>query len=112
MSDFENRLSNACEAGDKVLALLPISGRPLLARYYDLYTIDKALSDVNYIVNTNGRRKQIQLCHINMLKKFIDRESYIISSVNLVISVPHEQNHIDFEDMNFVFFCCLFICKR
>ena len=29
----------------------------------------KKLSDVNYIVNTPGRRKQKQLCHINMLNK-------------------------------------------
>ena len=96
VSDFKNRLSKACEAarsnlksaqsktklhydenaqdrnfepGDKVLALLPIPGRPLQARYYGHYTVDKKLSDVNYSVNTPGRRKQKQLCHINMLKK-------------------------------------------
>ena len=61
VSDFRNRLSKACEAaqsnlksvqskmkihydenaqdksfepGDKVLALLPITGKPLIARYY------------------------------------------------------------------------------
>ena len=101
VSDFKNRLSKACEAarsnlksaqsrmklrydenaqdrnfepGDKVLALLPIPGKPLQARYYGPYTVDKKLSDVNYIVNTPGRRKQKQLCHINMLKKYIDRD--------------------------------------
>ena len=58
--------------------------------------------DINYIVNTPGRRKQKQLCHINMLKKYIDRDSSVISSVNLVNSVPHEQNQMDSEDMNFV----------
>ena len=54
-----------------------------------------------YIVNTPGRRKQKQLCHINMLKKYIDRDSNVISSVNIVNSVPHEQNQMDSEDMNF-----------
>ena len=129
MSDFKNRLSKACEAarsnlksaqskmkshydenaldrnfepGDKVLALLSIPGKPLQARYYGPYTVHKKLSDVNYIVNTPGRRKQKQLCHINMLKKYIDRDSSVISSVNLVKSVPHEQNQMDSEDMNFV----------
>ena len=129
MSDFKNRLSKACEAarsnlksaqskmklhydenaqdrnfepGDKVLALLPIPGRPLQARYYGPYTVNKKLSDVNYIVNTPGRCKRKQLCHINMLKKYIDRDSSVISSVNLVNSVPHEQNQMDSEDMNFV----------
>ena len=129
VSDFKNRLSKACEAarsnlksaqskmkshydenaldrnfepGDKVLALLPIPGKPLQARYYGPYTVHKKLSDVNYIVNTPGRRKQKQLCHINMLKKYIDRDTSVISSVNLVNSVPHEQNQMDTEDMNFV----------
>ena len=81
---------------------MPISGKPLQARYYGPYTVDKKLSDVNYIVNTPGRRKQKQLCHINMLKKYIDRDSSVISSVNLVSSVPLEQNQMDSEDMNFV----------
>ena len=37
-----------------------------------------------------------------MLKKYIDRDSSVISSVNLVNSVPHEQNQMDSEDMSFV----------
>ena len=37
-----------------------------------------------------------------MLKKYIDRDSSVISSANLVNSVPHEQNQMDTEDMNFV----------
>ena len=124
MSDFKTRLSKACEAarsnlksaqnkmkvrydenaqdrnfepGDKVLALLPIPGHPLQARYFGPYTVDKKLSDINYIVNTPGRRKQKELCHINMLKKYIDRDSNVISAVNIVNSVPHEQNQMDSE---------------
>ena len=90
------------EPVDKILALLPIPGKPLQARYYGPYTVDKKLSDVNFIVNTPGRRKQKQLCHINMLKKYIDRDSSVISSVNLVNTVPPKQNQMDSEDMNFV----------
>ena len=87
VSDFKDRLSKACEAawtnlksaqrkmkhwydenakerqfmpGDRVLALLPIPGKPLQARYYGPYTVDKQISDVNYIVNTPGRRKKNQ----------------------------------------------------
>ena len=67
-----------------------------------LILLTKRFSDVNYIVNTPGRRKQKQVCHINMLKKYMDRYSYVISSVNLVNSVPPEQNEMDSEDINFV----------
>ena len=100
VSDFRNRLSRACEvarsnlktspgkmkarydnhvidrkfkAGDKVLACLPIPGRPLQARYFGPYTIDKKTSDINYIINTPGRRKNKQMCHVNILKKYFDR---------------------------------------
>ena len=98
----ENALDRNFEPGDKVLALLTIPGKPLQARYYGPYTVDKKLSDVNYIVKTPGRRKQKQLCHVNMLNKYIDRDSSVISLVNLVNSVPPERNQIDTEDMNFV----------
>ena len=57
--------------GDKVLALLPIPGRPLQARYFGPYTIDKKTSDLNYIINTPGRRKNKQMCHVNMLKQYL-----------------------------------------
>ena len=98
----ENAQDKNFEPGDKVLALLPTPGKPLQARYYGPYIVEKKLSGVNYIVNTPGRRKQNKLCHINTLKKYIDRDSYVISSVNLVNCVPVEKNQMDSEDMNFV----------
>ena len=39
----ENAQDRNFEPGDKVLALLPIPGRPLQARYYRPYTVDKKL---------------------------------------------------------------------
>ena len=102
MRNDENAQDRNFVPGDKVLAFLPIPCKPLQARYYGPYTVDKKLSDVNYIVNIPVRRKQKRLCHINMLKKYIDRESSGISSVNLVNCVPLVQNQTDSEDMNFV----------
>ena len=119
VSDFRNRLSRACEVarsnlktsqgkmkarydnhvidrkfepGDKVLALLPIPGRPLQARYFGPYTIDKKTSDLNYIVNTPGRRKNKQMCHVNMLKEYFDRDSSISKPITVVNTVPQESN--------------------
>ena len=116
VSDFRNRLSRACEVarsnlkksqgkmkarydnhvidrkfepGDKVLALLPIPGRPLQARPY---TIDKKTSDLNYIINTPGRRKNKQMCHVNMLKEYFDRGSSISKPITVVNTVPQESN--------------------
>ena len=80
------------EPGDKVLALLPIPGRPLQARYFGPYTIDKKTSDLNYIINTPGRRKTKQMCHVNMLKEYFDRDSSISKPITVVNTVPQESN--------------------
>ena len=112
VSDFRNTLLTACEAaksnlkkaqgkmkqnfdkntkersfksGDKVLALLPIPGRPLQARYFGPYTVEKKVSDLNYIITTPDRRKQKQLCHINMLKEYDDRDSSNVALVNELV---------------------------
>ena len=119
VSDFRNRLSRACEVarsnlktsrskmkarydndvidrkfkpGDKVLALLPIPGRLLQARHFGPYTIYKKTSDVNYIINTPGRRKNKQMCHVNMLKEYFDRDSSISKPITVVNTVPQESN--------------------
>jgi transposase InsO family protein len=126
VSDFRHRLSSACDLarknlenaqsgmkhrfdkharqrhfkpGDKVLVLLPVPQNPLQAKFFGPYTIEKKLSDLNYIVHTPGRRKQKQLCHINMLKEYFDRNSSP-TAINVVINVPSNENVDDFEDDN------------
>ena len=65
----KNARQHKFSPGDKVLVLFPISGQPLRARYYGPYVIECKLSEENYLVKTPGRRKQSQLCHINMIKE-------------------------------------------
>ena len=117
-SDFRSKLLTACEAaksnlkkaqakmkqnfdkntkernfesGDKFLALLPIPGRPLQARYFGAYTVEKKASDLNYIITTPDRRKQKQLYHINMLKEYVDRDSSNVAPVDVITSVPQKK---------------------
>ena len=54
----------------------------------------RKISDVNYIVHTPERRKSKQLCHINMLKKYVNRDSSLECSVGLVtpVSFPDAEN--------------------
>ena len=127
VSDFRSRLLTACEAaksnlkkaqgkmkqnfdkntkersfkaGDKVLALLPIPGRPLQARYFGPYTVEKKASDLNYIITTPDRRKQKQLCHINMLKEYVDKDRSNVALVNVISPVPQKQSEMNCEEMN------------
>jgi len=57
--------------GDKVLVLLPIVGNP----FHGPYTIERCVNVVNYVVSTPDRRKQRQLCHVNMLKGYHIRDN-------------------------------------
>ena len=59
--------------GDQVLALLPIHGNPLQAKYCGPYTVEKKTTEVDYIINTPGRRKSKRLCHVNMLKPYYSK---------------------------------------
>ena len=120
VSDFRTKLFRACELaranlsssqksmkkkydvdaversfkpGQKVLALLPVPSNPLNSRYFGPYVIQKKLSDLNYVVVTPDRRKQTQLCHVNMLKPYVERSSDPVSqpvNVNVVASEPKE----------------------
>lgn len=54
---------------DKVLSFLPIPGRPLQARYFDPYTIEKKVSDLSYCVNSQMIMtilKSLVLVHQNL----------------------------------------------
>ena len=54
--DF-NTVSCTFKPGQKVLALLAVSGNPLSARYLGPYVVDKKLSDLNYVIVTPDRHK-------------------------------------------------------
>ena len=124
VSDFRTKLSNACEMakanlklgqnsmknrydqnslsrtfkpGDKALALLPVPGRPLQARYFGPYIVDKKMSDLNYVLQTPDRRKQKQLCHINMLKPYYTRKGDNVKHVQTIVTDPAE-NDCKFDD--------------
>ena len=121
VSDFRSKLFRACELaranlslsqksmkerydvdaversfkpGQKVLAMLPVPGNPLRSRFFGPYEIQKKLNDLNYIVVTPDRRKQTQLCHVNMLKPYVERNSDLAlepATVNVVVTEPKEE---------------------
>ena len=46
-------------------------------------------------INTPGRRKQKQLCHVNMLKKYVDRDSSFVKPVSIINTVSQEISESD-----------------
>ena len=70
--DFKTK-PRSFEVGHKVLALLPIPGNPLNARFSGPWNIVKKINDTDYVVATPDRKKKFQTCHVNMLKAYHDR---------------------------------------
>ena len=73
---------------------------PIQARYFGPYTVKKMASDLNYNITTTDRRKQKQLCHINMLKEYADRDSSNVTPIKVIRSVPHTQSETNYEEVN------------
>ena len=48
-----------------------------------------------------AKLNQKQLCHINMLKEYVDRDSSNVTSVNAISSVLQKQSEMICEEMNF-----------
>lgn len=63
----------AFQPGDKVLVLFPILGLSLKGHYSGPYAIEKKVGDRDYLVATPDRRRRSRLCHINMLKSYVER---------------------------------------
>ena len=85
---------------------MPIPGRSLQARYFGPYTVEKKTRNSNYIITTPDRCKQKQLCYINMLKEYVDRDSSNVAPVKVISSVLQKQSEmnsevVDCEEMNF-----------
>ena len=76
--------------------MFPIPGHPLQARYHGPYVIESKVVEVDYIVKTPDRRKSRQLCHINMLKEYVDRnddgKEKPVCSIGLSNNSGHDGN--------------------
>ncbi|KAK0153503.1 Retrovirus-related Pol polyprotein from transposon 412 [Merluccius polli] len=65
--------------GDQVVALLPIPGSALTAKYSGPFTIMRQVSETNYVLSTPERKRSTQLCHINLLKPYYSASSGVAS---------------------------------
>ena len=80
---YDRKAKSRCfEPGDRVLVLFPVVGNPLQAKYSGLYKVVKKISDTNYLVKTPDRRKETQVCHINMLKAYHEKPKPELVTLN------------------------------
>ena len=80
---YNRKAKSRCfEPGDRVLVLFPVVGNPLQAKYSGPYKVVKKISHTNYLVKTPDRRKETQLCHINMLKAYHEKPKPELVTLN------------------------------
>src|ERR1043165_2030263 len=70
------------EKGEQVLLLLPLVGKPLQAKYCGPYQVLKRLGEVDYLVGTPDRRKTKRVVHVNLMKRYLARQSEQVLLVN------------------------------
>ena len=70
--------------GDKVLVLLPAGGDKLGVRFEGPYSVVKQAGPCTYVISTPARRVKTRLCHVNLLKSFVDREAAAPVCFNMV----------------------------
>ena len=69
------------QLGDKVLVLMPMSGKPLYAKYHGPYTVEQQLGPVDYVISTPDRRKTKRVCHVNLFKPYHEPEPQLNPAV-------------------------------
>lgn len=85
---IKKTVSRSFSAGDKVLVLLPIPGSALSARFAGPYEIVRRKSETDYVIKTPDRKRQIRVCHINMLKTYHSRDDALIKPPTNEIAGP------------------------
>ncbi|XP_028847201.1 uncharacterized protein LOC114796860 [Denticeps clupeoides] len=71
----QKAVSRSFQPGDRVLVLLPLMGSALQAKFSGPYVVESQLSDTDYVVRTPDRKRKMRVCHVNMLKKYVMRDS-------------------------------------
>ena len=94
----KNCVSRKFQPGDKVLALLPVTGNTLQARYFGPYLIDKKENDLNYVIVTPDRRKSKQLIIIIIIifnqEIHITQRCFSMKSCNINKIITSNYAHI------------------
>ena len=80
--------------GDLVLALLPMVKGPLDLKYQGPYRVLEKVGPVDYIVETPGRRKSSALLHVNLLKRYIQRNVTLTDASLVATSVVNSSQDV------------------
>ena len=77
------------KVGDKCLLMLPTSSSKLLAEWKGPFEVVRKINNLNYVIRLGDSEK---VYHINMLKKYYERESEIVAVCNRFTETIDKQN--------------------
>ena len=69
------------------------------AKYSRPYKVVKKISDTNYLVRTRGRRNKTQVCHINMLKAYHEKQKPELVTLNNKLGLENPIHSEDCADL-------------
>ncbi|KAJ8346701.1 hypothetical protein SKAU_G00281020 [Synaphobranchus kaupii] len=75
--------------GDKVLVLTPVGRERFGARFSGPYMVVRKVGACNYVISTPERRQKTRLCHINLLKLYVERDT--ANPVGCIVVVPSDR---------------------
>ncbi len=68
------RVKRNFQSGVLVLVLLPVPGSALQAKFTGPYAVEKRLTDTECkVISTPDRRRKSRVCHVNMLKAYVNK---------------------------------------
>ena len=79
--------------------MFPVVGNPLQAKYSGPYKVVNKISDTNYLVRTPGRRKETQVCHINMFKAYHEKPKPELVTLNNKLGLENPTHSEDGADL-------------
>ncbi|KAJ8342046.1 hypothetical protein SKAU_G00319740 [Synaphobranchus kaupii] len=75
--------------GDKVLVFTPVGRERFGTRFSGPYMVVRKVGACNYVISTPERRQKTRLCHINLLKLYVERDT--ANPVGCIVVVPSDR---------------------
>lgn len=71
------------EPGDQVLVLRSVVSSPFEAKFDGPFVVQRRLSDENYEIKTDSRKKSVKLYHVNLLKPYYEKTNSVTNHVSV-----------------------------
>jgi len=89
------------EVNQEILALLPLPGNPLQAKYCGPYRVLEKLGPVDYLIDTPNRRKTKRVCHVNLLKPYRRRDEKLFPKIPETSMSVYATGDVEVETQDF-----------